>query len=96
MAGKSVSAFDAAALVSSGDTVTTSGLVGAGVPDGLPKALGDRLAQEGQPRDWTGWRRSALRRIAGGHWGLIPQLGARALRGEIEGWNFPQEAISHL
>lgn len=113
MANKIVSARDAAALVHSGDTVTTSGFVGAGVPDGLLKALGDRFAEEGHPRDLTllfaagqgdgkgrGLDRLAapglVRRIVGGHWGLIPKLGARALAGEIEGWNFPQGVISHL
>ena len=113
MANKIVPARDAAALIHSGDTVTTSGFVGAGVPDGLLKALGDRFADEGHPRDLTllfaagqgdgkgrGLDRLAapglVRRIIGGHWGLIPKLGARALAGEIEGWNFPQGVISHL
>ena len=113
MPNKVVPAADAAALVHSGDTVTTSGFIGAGVPDGLLKALGDRFAEEGHPRDLTllfaagqgdgkgrGLDRLAapglVRRIIGGHWGLIPQLGARALAGEIEGWNFPQGVISHL
>ncbi|PAU96815.1 acyl CoA:acetate/3-ketoacid CoA transferase [Paracoccus salipaludis] len=113
MPDKIVPARDAAALVHSGDTVTTSGFVGAGVPDGLLKALGDRFAEEGHPRDLTllfaagqgdgkgrGLDRLAapglVRRIIGGHWGLIPKLGARALAGEIEGWNFPQGVISHL
>ena len=102
MPDKIVPARDAAALVHSGDTVTTSGFVGAGVPDGLLKALGDRFAEEGHPRDLTllfaagqgdgkgrGLDRLAapglVRRIIGGHWGLIPTLGARALAGEIEG-----------
>ncbi|WP_299357957.1 acyl CoA:acetate/3-ketoacid CoA transferase [uncultured Paracoccus sp.] len=113
MPNKIVSLSDAAALVHSGDTVTTSGFVGAGVPDALLKALGDRFAEEGEPRDLTllfaagqgdgkgrGLDRLSapgqVRRIVGGHWGLIPQLGARALKGEIEGWNFPQGVISHL
>ncbi|WP_299837960.1 malonate decarboxylase subunit alpha [uncultured Paracoccus sp.] len=113
MSNKVVSARDAAALVHSGDTVTTSGFVGAGVPDGLLKALGDRFAEDGEPRDLTllfaagqgdgkgrGLDRLAapglVKRVIGGHWGLIPKLGAMAVRGEIEGWNFPQGVISHL
>lgn len=113
MPNKIVPAADAAALIHSGDTITTSGFVGAGVPDGLLKALGDRFGAEGQPSDLTllfaagqgdgkgrGLDRLAapglVRRIIGGHWGLIPKLGARALAGEIEGWNFPQGVISHL
>lgn len=53
MPNKVVSAAAAAALVHSGDTVTTSGFVGAGVPDGLLKALGDRFGETGHPRDLT-------------------------------------------
>lgn len=113
MAGKVVTARDAAALVHSGDTLTTSGFVGAGVPEALLKALGERFADEGQPRDLTlifaagqgdggerGLNRLAapglVRRVIGGHWGLIPKLAARAVAGEIEGYNFPQGVISHL
>lgn len=113
MPNKTVSARDAAALIHSGDTVTTSGFVGAGVPDCLLKAVADRFADEGQPRDLTllfaagqgdgkgrGLDRLAapglVSRVIGGHWGLIPQLGAMAVKGEIQGWNFPQGVISHL
>ncbi|MFV0384646.1 acyl CoA:acetate/3-ketoacid CoA transferase [Paracoccus sp. (in: a-proteobacteria)] len=113
MPNKVVSPRDAAALIHSGDTVTTSGFVGAGVPECLLKALADRFADSGHPRDLTlffaagqgdgkgrGLDRLAqpglVRRIIGGHWGLIPALGARAVKGEIEGWNFPQGVISHM
>lgn len=111
MPDKIVPARDAAALAHSGDSVTTSGFVGAGVPDGLLQALGDRFAQESHPRDLTllfaagpgkgkgrGLDRLAapglVRRNIGGHWGLIPELGA--LAAEIEGWKFLQGVISHL
>ena len=113
MLNKVVSARDAAALGHSDDTVTTSGFVGAGVPDALLKALSERFADEAAPRDLTlifaagqgdgkgrGLDRLAapglVRRVIGGHWGLIPQLGGMAVRGEIQGWNFPQGVISHL
>lgn len=113
MPNKIVSAGDAVALIMTGDTVTTSGFVGAGVPDGLLKALADHFERTGEPRDLTllfaagqgdgkgrGLDRLAapglVRRVIGGHWGLIPQLGVRALGGEIEGWNLPQGVISHL
>lgn len=113
MPNKLVSQRDAAALVHSGDTITTSGFVGAGVPDALLKALADRYEEESHPRDLTllfaagqgdgkdrGLNRLAapglVRRVIGGHWGLIPKLAARAVKGEIEAYNFPQGVISHL
>ncbi|MDP5305699.1 acyl CoA:acetate/3-ketoacid CoA transferase [Paracoccus spongiarum] len=113
MPNKVVSPRDAAALVHRGDTVTTSGFVGAGVPDGLLKALADRFAETGEPGGLTllfaagqgdgkgrGLDRLAapglVERIIGGHWGLIPALAARAVAGELAGWNFPQGVISHL
>lgn len=113
MLNKIVSGRDAAALINSGDTLTTSGFVGAGVPDALLKALAERHADEGLPTDLTlvfaagqgdgkerGLNRLAtpglIRRVIGGHWGLIPKLAARAIQGEIEGYNFPQGVISQL
>ncbi|ASJ73568.1 acyl CoA:acetate/3-ketoacid CoA transferase [Granulosicoccus antarcticus] len=113
MLNKLVSPRDAAALIHSGDTVTTSGFVGAGVPEALLKALADRFDEESHPRGLTllfaagqgdgkerGLNRLAaeglVSRVIGGHWGLIPKLAARAVKGEIEGYNFPQGVISHL
>ena len=113
MPKKVISFEDAAALVQSGDTITTSGFVGIGVPDGLLKALGDRFTATGEPRDLTllfaagqgdgkerGLNRLApkglIRRVVGGHWGLIPKLGAQVLADQIEGYNFPQGVISQL
>ncbi|MFP7674531.1 acyl CoA:acetate/3-ketoacid CoA transferase [Marivita sp. S0852] len=113
MPNKIVSSRDAAALIHSGDTLTTSGFVGAGVPDALLQALAERFDDEGHPRDLTllfaagqgdgkdrGLNRLAapglVRRVIGGHWGLIPKLASRAVAGEIEGYNFPQGVISHL
>jgi propionate CoA-transferase len=113
MPKKIVSLEDAAALVHSGDTITTSGFVGIGVPDALLKAIGDRYEAHGEPAGVTllfaagqgdgkerGLNRLAapglVRRVVGGHWGLIPKLGAQVLAGQIEGYNFPQGVISHL
>lgn len=80
MRNKIVSPAEAAALIQDGDTLTTSGFVGIGVPDELLAAVEARFLETGHPRDLGlvfaagqgDGRERGLNRL--GHEGLLKQV----------------------
>ncbi len=59
-------------------------IFGGGPGDGKEQGI-NRIALDG-----------LIKRAIGGHWGLVPKLGAMAVENRIEAWNLPLGVISHL
>ncbi len=74
----------AARYEATGEPAGLSLVFAAGQGDGVNRGL-NRLASPG-----------LLRRVVGGHWGLIPKVAALAIENQVEGWNLPQGVISRL
>ena len=67
---------------------------------GKPKDLTLFYAAAQGNRDGSGAdhfaHKGMVKRVIGGHWNMVPQLGAMVIGNEIEGYNLPQGTISQM
>jgi propionate CoA-transferase len=100
---------EAAACIPDNATIAVSGFAIMGLANSLHRALVERFLETGAPRDLTyihaaghlpntgmdllAPHEGLLRKVIGGHWGLMPALRAKISTEKIEAHNWPQGVV---